>query len=77
MWLNMLQLCILLSASLGVMNLLPFPALDGGRILFLLIEAVRRRKMNQRVEAAVNFAGFVFLMMLMFLVLFNDTRKLM
>lgn len=75
-WLNMLQLSILLSANLGVMNLLPVPALDGGRLLFLIIEAVRGRKMDQRAEAAVNFAGFVFLMALMVLVLFHDTGKL-
>lgn len=75
-WLNMLQISILLSANLGVMNLLPFPALDGGRLVFLLIEAVRRKKVNQRIESAVNFAGFAILMGLMVLILLNDTRRL-
>jgi len=75
-WINMLNWAILLSANLGVMNLLPIPALDGGRLIFLLIEAVRRKPMNQKIEGMVHFAGFVLLMMLMVVVLFNDVRKL-
>ncbi len=75
-WLNLLQISILLTANLGVMNLLPVPALDGGRLLFLLIEAVFRKKLSPRVEAAVNYAGFMVLMGLMVLVFLNDTRKL-
>ena len=72
----LLNLGILLSANLGVMNLIPFPALDGGRILLLLIEAVRRRKLSGNVEAYINLAGFAVLMCLMVVILFNDIRKL-
>ncbi len=70
--LNLLNWSILLSVNLGIMNLLPIPALDGGRILFLLIEAVRRKKIPTDKEAVVNFIGFVLLMILMVVVLFND-----
>lgn len=75
-WLNLLQVSILLTANLGVMNLLPVPALDGGRLLFLLIEAIFRKKLSPKVEAAVNYAGFMALMGLMVLIFLNDTRKL-
>lgn len=75
-WLNLLQISILLTANLGVMNLLPFPALDGGRLLLLVIEAARRKKMDPKIEAAINYAGFMILMGLMVFVMMNDTRKL-
>lgn len=69
-------LTVFLSANLGVMNLLPIPALDGGRFIFLLIEAVRGKPINQDKEAFVHFVGFVLLMMLMVVVMFNDIRKI-
>lgn len=75
-WMQMLYWAILLSANLGVMNLLPIPALDGGRLVFLLIEAVRKKRLNPDVEGMVHFAGFVLLMMLMVFVMFNDFRRL-
>lgn len=74
--LNMLNICILLSANLGVMNLLPLPALDGGRLVFLLIEAVRGKPVNPEREGMVHFVGFVLLMVLMVFVMFNDIRQL-
>ncbi|MFR5602376.1 MAG: M50 family metallopeptidase [Lachnospiraceae bacterium] len=64
--------CILMSASLGIMNLLPIPALDGGRLLFLIIEVIRRKPMDQEKEGMVHMAGMALLMSLMVLVLFND-----
>ena len=73
---QMLYWAILLSANLGVMNLLPIPALDGGRLVFLLVEAVRRKRLNPNVEGMVHFAGFVLLMLLMVFVMFNDFRRL-
>ncbi|MBO6115497.1 MAG: site-2 protease family protein [Lachnospiraceae bacterium] len=73
--LNMLNWCILLSVNLGIMNLLPVPALDGGRLLFLFIEAIRRKKIPQEKEAIVNFIGFALLMVLMVLVFFNDIKN--
>lgn len=51
LWMNMLNMAVLLSANLGVMNLLPFPALDGGRLVFLVIEAIRRKPINRQVRA--------------------------
>ncbi len=74
--LNMLNWTILLSANLGVMNLLPLPALDGGRLLFLIIEAIRRKRIDPDKEGMVNLVGIVLLFGLMFIVMFNDIRKL-
>lgn len=73
---NMINIAILLSANLGVMNLLPIPALDGGRLLFLFIEGVRRKKLNENLEGKIHLIGFAFLMLLMIFVMFNDIRKL-
>lgn len=74
-WLNMMNIAILLSANLGVMNLLPLPALDGGRLVFLIIEAVRGKRVNPDKEAMVHFAGLVVLMALMVFIMFNDISK--
>ncbi len=74
--LTMMNLSILLSANLGVMNLLPIPALDGGRLLFFIIEAIRGKRMNPEREGMVHFVGFVLLIGLMIVVLFNDVRKI-
>ncbi len=73
---NMLYLGILLSANLGVMNLLPIPALDGGRLLFLFIEVIRRKRIPPEKEGYVHLAGMVLLMVLMVVVFFNDIQKL-
>lgn len=74
---QMLFLGALISANLGVFNLLPFPALDGGRILFLIIEGVRGKPIDSNKEAFVHFIGFALLMILMVIVLYNDiTRSL-
>ncbi len=75
-WMNMLNMAILLSANLGVMNLLPVPALDGGRLVFLIIEAVLRRPVNRQVEGMIHFAGLMLLMLLMVVVMYNDIIKL-
>jgi regulator of sigma E protease len=58
------------------MNLLPLPALDGGRLMFLLVELVRRKPVNPKYEGYVHAAGFIFLMILMVIVAFNDILKL-
>ena len=76
MILTLINFCILLSANLGVMNLLPIPALDGGRLVFLFIEAVRGKPIDKEKEGMVHMAGMTLLMALMVLVLFNDVRKL-
>lgn len=75
-WMNMLNLAVLLSANLGVMNLIPFPALDGGRLVFLLVEAIRRKPINRQLEGMIHFAGLMLLMILMIVVMYNDVLKI-
>jgi regulator of sigma E protease len=67
---------VLLSANLGVMNLLPIPALDGGRLVFLIIEAIRRKPIDRDKEAVIHFAGYVLLMVLMVFIVYNDFRNI-
>ena len=74
--LQMMYICVFLSANLGVMNLLPIPALDGGRLVFLIIEAIRGKKLDQEKEGFVHFIGLVLLLLLMVFIMFNDIRKL-
>jgi regulator of sigma E protease len=57
---------------LGVFNLIPFPALDGGRFLFLIIEAIRRKPISQEIEGKINFVGIALLMALMLVVVLKD-----
>ena len=71
-FINMLNMVIFLSANLGVMNLLPIPALDGGRLFIMLIEVITRKRVPERVEGYIHMAGFAVLMSLMVLILFND-----
>ena len=73
---NMLNIAILLSANLGVMNLLPLPALDGGRLLFMLVELVRRKRLDPEIEGRIHMAGLMLLLVLMVVILFNDVRKI-
>lgn len=75
-FLNMLNICILLSANLGIMNLLPIPALDGGRLVFLIVEAVRGKRLDPNKEGAVNLVFLMLLMALMVVIMFNDIRKI-
>lgn len=76
LFLNMINIAMLLSVNLGVMNLLPIPAIDGGRLIFLLIEAVRGKPVPPEKEGIVHLAGFVLLFALMIFVLFNDIMRL-
>lgn len=73
---NLLNLMVMFSANLGVMNLLPFPALDGGRLVFLLWELVTGHPVSQRIEGAVNMTGMALLMTFMVFVVFNDLRMI-
>ncbi len=73
---NMLQMAVLLSANLGVMNLLPLPALDGGRLVFILIEAVRGKPVDRDKEGFVHAIGFILLMAFMVFIMFNDIIKI-
>lgn len=73
---SMVQMAALLSANLGVMNLLPLPALDGGRIFFILIEMISGKAVPPEKEGAVHFIGMVLLMLLTVVVLYNDIMRL-
>lgn len=73
---TMLNMMILLSANLGVMNLLPIPALDGGRLVFLILEAIRRKPIDREIEGKIHFAGFALLMLLILYVSVHDVMKL-
>ena len=73
---TMLNLLILLSANVGVMNLLPFPGLDGGRLLLIAAEIILGHKVSQKVENIISFVGMALLMLLMVVVLYNDIMKL-
>ena len=71
-----LNIMAVISINLGVFNLIPFPALDGGRLFFLVIEGVIRRPVSREVEARIHFIGIVLLMMLMVLVVGKDVLAL-
>ncbi len=74
--LSLLSLSALITLNLGVMNLLPLPALDGGRLLFLIIEAIRRKPLKREVEGYIHFIGMALLLLLMILITFMDISKL-
>lgn len=75
-WRTVLNFAGFISVNLGVMNLLPIPALDGGRILFLIIEKIRGKKMNPDKEGLINFVFFAILIAFMLFVTFGDIIKL-
>lgn len=65
----------ILSINLGIMNLLPIPALDGGRLMFFAVEAVRGKPIDRQKEGMVHFIGFALLMLLMLVVTWNDIQR--
>jgi len=71
-WIYVLQFAALLSLNLGIINILPFPALDGGRLLFILIERIRGKEINKRVENIVHTIGFAILMVAIVFVTYRD-----
>jgi regulator of sigma E protease len=73
-YIYLLQFTAFLSLNLAILNILPFPALDGGRVLFLIIEKIRGVRNNPKVEQAFNAAGFALLILLMILVTIKDVR---
>ena len=73
---NIIYLMAYLSINLGVINILPFPAFDGGRVLFVLIEAVTGKKVDAKVEAVFHNIGFILLMILMLYITFQDILRL-
>jgi len=75
-FMHYLRLVALLSLSLAALNVLPFPALDGGRLIFVLAEWISRRPVNRTFEVTTNAIGFVFLLLLILLITFNDIVRL-
>ncbi len=75
--LSMMNFIGLIAVNLGVMNLLPIPALDGGRIFFALVELIRRKPIKPEHEGVVHFIGFALLIGFMILITFSDIRKLL
>ena len=75
-WQNLVFLMILITVNLGVFNLLPLPALDGGRLVFLVWEGITRKPLPQKYEALVHFVGIVLLLLLMVFVTYSDITKL-
>lgn len=69
---SLIYLCIFISMNLGIFNLLPFPALDGGRLVFILIELIFRRPVPAKYENYIHFIGIVILMLLMIIITFKD-----
>ena len=72
----LLSFAALISVNLAIINLIPFPALDGGRLLFLLIEKIKGSRMNPKFANTANMVGFVILILLMLLVTYHDVIKL-
>ncbi len=73
---SLLNILSYISIDLGVMNLLPVPALDGGKLLLLLIEAITKKKLDQKWEIVINIAGFALLILLMVFATYNDIARL-
>lgn len=71
-WLQLFFLVIVITINLGVMNLLPFPALDGGQLLICIVEAVIRRPFSEKVKGIINLVGLAILMILMVIIAFKD-----
>lgn len=74
-WIYLLQFAAVLSINLGVINILPFPALDGGRVFFLLIEKIRGKSVNAKFETLTHNLGFMLLMLLIILVTLKDVMR--
>ena len=75
-WQTLVMLMVLITVNLGVFNLLPLPALDGGRLVFLLWEAVTRKPVPAKYEGIVHFAGWLLLVLLMLVFTYSDVTKL-
>ena len=73
---SLIYLIAYLCINVGFINLIPIPAFDGGRALFLIIEKIRRKKMNPKIENTIHSVGFIFLMVLMVLITYNDIIRI-
>jgi regulator of sigma E protease len=75
-WITLTNIMVLLSLNLAVLNLLPIPALDGGRLFFVLIESIRGKRVSPEREGVVHFVGLMLLLMFMLVVAFVDIDRL-
>ena len=75
-WDFLLQLAALITVNIGIFNLLPLPALDGGRFVFLVIELLRKKPMKAETEGMIHFVGLMALMLLMIVVTFKDVKNI-
>jgi regulator of sigma E protease len=75
-WVPLFTVMALISLNLGLLNLLPIPVLDGGHIAILALEGLARRDFSMKVKEKVLLAGFVFLMLLMVTVIYNDLTRI-
>ncbi|MDQ6748632.1 MAG: M50 family metallopeptidase [Candidatus Dormibacteraeota bacterium] len=75
-WISLLQFMAFLSVNLGILNLLPLPALDGGRLAFLVVEGVRRKPVDPSKEQRVHYAGLLVLLAFVLFITFNDVARL-
>jgi regulator of sigma E protease len=73
---NLIYLIAFLSINVGFVNLIPFPAFDGGRALFLIIEKIRKKPISQKTENTIHSIGFILLMILVLVITVNDIIKL-
>ncbi|MBQ4136756.1 MAG: site-2 protease family protein [Clostridia bacterium] len=73
---GILYLIVVITMNLGIFNLLPLPALDGGRLMFLIVEAIRKRPIDPELEAKIHAAGIIALLLLMAFVTYQDITKL-
>lgn len=75
-WEPILLILAVITINLGIFNLIPFPALDGGKLFLLLVEGIRRKALPEKYEIVINLAGFAALMLLMLFVTYNDIARL-
>ena len=73
---NIFLLMVIITINLGVINLLPLPALDGGRFLFLVIEAIRRKPINRKYEGWIHAGGLIALLLFMAFITVQDVLRL-
>ena len=73
---TLFDLMSFITVNVGIFNLIPFPALDGGRLVFLFIEAIRRKQIPAKVEGMIHFVGLSALMLLMVVITFQDVFKI-
>jgi regulator of sigma E protease len=72
---NLLNWTAIISINLGIINLLPFPALDGGRILFIILEIIRGKEVDPKIESYIHMVGFALLIMLMIFIVYRDLMR--